>query len=172
MPSLTLTPLSTDAPDAPPRSQQQHALSLLLESALPGVQPCTIKLRYEQRCVATNAARPRAATALVTPPAGWRMQLCLLAGIPRVLQAASSRLRSCWGSSGKLGRRRDVRALVRRSRTQPRWESPQRRRLCVPYTRRSARQGSPRRVQLCPTHATRDWAAHTGQPLRWGSPQL
>ena len=131
MPSLTLTPLSTDAPDAPPRSQQQHALSLLLESALPGVQPCTIKLRYEQRCVATNAARPRAATALVTPPAGWRMQLCLLAGIPRVLQAASSRLRSCWGSSGKLGRRRDVRALVRRSRTQPRWESPQRRRLCV-----------------------------------------
>ena len=62
---------------------------LLLESALPGVQPGTIKLRYEQRCVATNAARLRAATALVTTPAGWRMQLCLLAGIPSVLLAAS-----------------------------------------------------------------------------------
>ena len=56
----------------PAAQQQQHAL-LLLESALPGVQPCTIKLRYEQRCVATNAARLRAATTLVTPPAGWRI---------------------------------------------------------------------------------------------------
>ena len=170
MPSLTLTPLSTDAPDAPPRSQQQHALSLLLESSL-----------------ASSPARSSYATSSdAWPPmlhdrvpqrlssrrqqAGACSFACLLASLVSYRPLA----RGCGaadGSSGKLGRRRDVRALVRRSRTQPRWESPQRRRLCVPYTRRSARQGSPRRVRLCPTHATRDRAAHTGRPLRWGSPQ-
>ena len=77
-----------------PRRAAATARSPLLRVLSLAFQPCTIKLRYEQRCVATNAARLRAATALVTPPAGWRMQFCLLAGIPSVLHAASS-LRSC-----------------------------------------------------------------------------
>ena len=62
------------------------ALSCCL-SALPGVHDQRRKLRYEQRCVATNAARLRAAM----PPLSRRQQgkaaaaRCLLAG-PSVLQ--------------------------------------------------------------------------------------
>ena len=114
----------------PVAQQQQHAL-LLLESALPGVN-----LARSSYATSSDAWPPMLHDRVPQRLSSRRQQAgacsfaCLLASLGSYRPLA----RGCGavdGSSGKLGRRRDVRALVRRSRTQPRWESPQRRRLCV-----------------------------------------
>ena len=125
-------------------------------------------MRGHQCC--TTACR----NALVTPPAGWHAALlaCLLASLVSY-RPLDRRLRKLLGSSGKLSRRRVVRvAWWRRSRTRPRWESLQRRALCA--IKGAAWLGRARRGASGSALLTRHAIGQriTGQPLRWGSPQL
>ena len=126
---LASTPLSTDAP-APSRSSDS-TLSCCLRALSLACSPARASYATSSYawppmlhdCVPQRLSSRR-------QQAGACSFACLLASLVSYWPLA--RLRSVDGSSGKLGRRRVVRALVRRSRTRPRWESPQRRAPSVP----------------------------------------
>ena len=152
------------------RSAAQHNAALLLESALTGEalhDQATLRAAMRGHQCCDCVPQP-----LVTPPAGWRASFaCLLASLASLVSYRPLASRHTeFSGAPESGRRRadpdatepDTAALGELQRRAP---------VCAIYAPR-ARQGSPRRARLCPTHATRDWAAHSGQPLRWGSPQL